>query len=118
MTEKTQSTEQIIGTPEIDQLVDLVVAGYKAVQAARADGKIDVSDAGLLLTLIPLIGPAVVGLEKAPAELMDLTTEEGLALLARASGILGEQPEKVKEIAEGVIQMVAGGIKVYKAVLS
>lgn len=106
----------IHGTPETDQVVDLIVATYKAVQQARADGKLDMNDVSFLMPVFPLVVPAIDKIQNIPAELLDLDTAEGGALLARAAALLGEQPEKVKLIAEGAIEVVAGGLKIFRGI--
>lgn len=107
-----ETQAKIDGTPETNDVVDFICKGYTVLKKAEADGKIDWTDAALLLELVPLIGPAISGAEKVPAELLDLDSAEGSALLARIAKDLGETPEKAKLIVEGSIQMLLGGLKV------
>jgi hypothetical protein len=54
--------------------------GNSVKQAKANDGKIDMMDIGLLMQVIPLMGPAFEDIALVPKELKDLSLEEGKEL--------------------------------------
>lgn len=80
-----------VGIKEITELAEglkLVAGAYKEVSA---DGKVDLSDIGVLVKLMPNVQKlvdAVQGLDKIPAEIKDLEEGEAALLLAQVYAIL------------------------------
>ena len=106
-------TEQIVGTPQTDELVDFLAEIYVDVVKA-SEGGFNMNDIGYLL---PIMQKAPVAIDKiflVPAELKDLNSAEGAALLALVAAKVGlsQQPAKVKLIVEGVFQLALGGVKI------
>ena len=106
------------GTKELTEVVDLVLSAVDVGKAALKDGKIDINDLSLLLTLVPSVGPAVENISKVPGELRDITEEEAVALAAHVMGKLSVDDPKARKIVEaslktavsvfGLVQAIAG----------
>lgn len=107
-------TKNIAGTPETNELVDLLGDIYLAIRKA-APGGFDWTDAGFFMPLIGKFPQAFDKINQVPAELRDLDTAEGQALLTLVGAKIGgiEDSEKLRLIVEGVFQIVLGGFKVY-----
>lgn len=103
------------GIKELKEAVDLVVAGIKAVQTAQSDGSINLSDAGLVLTLIPKIGPAIENIGAVPGEIADLSAEEVAELSASIMASQAVDGEKAKALIEGGFQIIGGAVKIIGA---
>lgn len=75
-------------------LVFLFVLGG-AVKEAKADGKINALDLGLLLKVIPTVGPAFEDIDKIPGEFKDLEDAETAELLtligAKITGVVTKE---------------------------
>lgn len=67
---------------ETKDLLKLIFHLVKIAEQAKADGKIDVADAGLLLSLLPDLGPALSGLDLIPGEFKALDKAQADDLLA------------------------------------
>lgn len=67
---------EIVGTKETEDAIDLIIGLENAIRLARADGKIDFADAGLIFALTPNLLAAIQGGENIPIELGDLSQEE------------------------------------------
>lgn len=65
-----------MGIKELKEVVDLLAALMKMVDAAMADGKVDMSDLSLLMSLVPVVGPAIQGIGMVDDELKDMSEEE------------------------------------------
>lgn len=65
--------------------LDLVFAGIASVQAAKADGKIDFTDAQYLIPLLLQAGPALKDPSLYPKELGELDEKDAKELLAYAA---------------------------------
>ena len=70
---------------------------------AMADGKIGLDDAGLLMGLVPSVGPAFEGISNVPNEFGDITVEERAELDAHIDAVFGAG--KAPEIGEEVMQI-------------
>lgn len=69
---------------ETKELLQLVFGLVKAVESSMADGKLGLDDAGELLKLFPLVGPALENVSEVPKELKDLDEAEAAELLSWA----------------------------------
>lgn len=63
------------------EMLDLVLGGVSVVVLAKADGKIDLNDAVLLIGLFPKVKPALDDMKMIPKELDDLDTVEAAELI-------------------------------------
>lgn len=70
------NNDELFGTEETEDVLDLIDAGAQVYNVAKADGKIDLQDLPLIFGVIPKISQAFVGVEKVPEELADLSDEE------------------------------------------
>jgi hypothetical protein len=96
------------------ELVKLVVSGYKVYGQAKADGKIDLKDLGLLLALLPDIEAAFKDVSEIPAEVKDLDATEAAELGQFIVSELGALPEKTAAIINESLQVI---IHAYKLVI-
>jgi hypothetical protein len=103
------------GTQDLVELVDLVLTGVDIVKKAKADGKIGFEDAGLLLAVIPALGPAMAGIDQIPAELKDLSGDEAQALIAHVMAKLSLENSKAQAVAESALKFAAAGWGLFSA---
>lgn len=104
------------GTKELKELVDLALTGVEVGVKASADGKVDVQDLGLLLTLVPTVGPAIDGIGEIPGELADLSTEEAAELVAHVMAKLAVDDAKAREVIEKALKAAAAVYALVKAI--
>lgn len=95
-----EATETQKGTKELTEVVDLMLVMGQIVVEAKKDGKIGMEDVGLMLKLIPSLGPALDGIGEVPAEIKDLSVEEAEALAAHVIANLTVDNEKARLIIE------------------
>ena len=65
-----------IGIEGTKSVLLLLITGVNTFKAAKADGKVDLNDLGLVLALIPKIQPAIDGVGVIKTEITDLTMDE------------------------------------------
>lgn len=58
------------------EAIELAATLAKTIDAARADGKVDLNDLGLLMGIMPKLGPALDDITQIPAEIRDLDADE------------------------------------------
>lgn len=68
--------DQKVGIEGTKSVLLLVITGVNTIKSAKADGKIDLNDLGLVLSLIPKIQPAIDGIGEVKTEISDLSMEE------------------------------------------
>ena len=109
-------TQNVVGTPGTDLLVDLLGDIVIDVKKAMADGKIDWNDAAFFMPLVGKIPAVGAKIQEIPGELKDLDSAEAVALLSKVAAKAGEveNSEKVKKIVEGVVQICLGGFKIFE----
>jgi hypothetical protein len=98
------------------ELVKLVVDAYKVYGLAKADGKIDLKDLGLLLTLLPSIEPAFGDVSEIPAEMKDLDAAEASELASYVMAQLGSLPEHTTAIIDSSLGLLIAAYKLYSAI--
>lgn len=103
-------------TKGLTEVVDAILTGISVFKQAEADGKIDLSDLGLLLQLVPVVGPAISDASDIPAELKDLSTEEAAALVAHVMVKLSLGNEHAQAVATEALKFAAQGFALYKAI--
>lgn len=104
------------GTKELKEVVDLGLGVVDVLHAAKADGKVGLEDIGLLLQLIPVVGPAVQGIDQIPAELADMDVQEASDLVAHVMAKLLIDDVKAKEVVVAALGLGVSALKLYKAV--
>lgn len=99
-----------LGIQNTKEVLDALFTGQDVFIAAKADGKIDLADLGLLFQLVPKLGPAVADANVIPAELADLDSGEGAELVAYVSTRYAVGSDKAKEMvkygAEALVALV------------
>lgn len=103
----------------VENVVNLVKFGgaiAAAIKAAKADGKLDAADLGLLFPVVPMFGPVLSGIGKIPKELGDLSQAELDAVVAEVSKIegIGDRANVLVKIKAG-INFGYAGFKLYEA---
>jgi hypothetical protein len=106
-----------LGIKETDEVVGLLILLAKGIQASAADGKLDASDIGNLMPVIMACGPALEGISQIPAELMDLDSEEGAALVGKIAGELALPSEHAKEVLVAALQAAVVNYQLVKVIL-
>jgi hypothetical protein len=86
------------------ELIDGLLTSLEVIAGAAKDGKIGVEDLPLLLKLVPVVGPAVDGVGNIPAELADLSAEEGAELISHVMAKLAIESEKARSVIEKALK--------------
>lgn len=84
-----EMSEEKKGLKETKEVLDLGFAIGKMIQEGLKDGKLGMEDLGLLMGLIPHVGPAFDNISEVPAELKDIDAEEAKELLEYAGLKIG-----------------------------
>lgn len=106
------------GINELKEVVAFGVSLGNALGKALEDGKITLTDAGLVVDPLLKAVPAFNGLEQVPAELADLTDEEKAELLQFVSEAFDIPQEKTEALVERGLKIavdVIGFISALKA---
>lgn len=103
-------------TKNTKELIGLVIKTANAIKDAGADGKIDIADIGLILPLIPAIGPAVENIASVPAELADMDQAEAQELIDMVKNDLKIGDEHTKNIIAASLKLVGAGVELIKAI--
>ena len=104
-----------LGISEIVEVVDGLLEAVVIYKQASADGKIGFEDIGLLLQIVPFIGPAVSGADQIIPEFKDLSVPEAEALVAHVMVKLSLDNPKAQAIASAALEFAASGFKLFKA---
>lgn len=108
--------ENKMGIDELKQAVKLILDMIQVGVGVAKDGKVDVSDLGLLMTLIPDFGPAFSGAGTIPAELADMTTEEAEELVAFVMAGLVVPNDHARILVEKSLKVAAATFELIKAI--
>ena len=93
-------------TKNLTELLDLILDGISIVVDAEADGKITLEDAGLLLRLVPSLGPAIGDIGMIPAELSAMTTEDSTELATHVMAKLAVTDEHARKVIDASLKTV------------
>lgn len=104
-----------LGIQNALEVVQFGVALAKAIDAAKADGKIDLADVGLLFPVAPLVVPMIDGIGHVPKELGDLDEDEMAALMEEAGKILGGVPAQTVKKVRAALKFAHAGYDLYMA---
>lgn len=99
----------------LKEAVGLAVGILKTVKDAKADGSINAADLGLLIQLVPLVGPAVDGIGEVPSELADLSAAEAAELSAFIMAAHAVDGPKAQALIEGGFKVLAGAVQILGA---
>lgn len=109
---------ETLGIQGTKSVVHLAIMLVMTVEKAKADGKIDVSDIGLLFNLIPAIGPGVEGAKAFPKEMSDLSADEVAELSAFVMSELTIDDAKAKLVIEKALKLVGSSVELIAAIKS
>ena len=103
---------------ELKDLLSLVLGVANAVVAAERDGKIDMGDIGLLIGLVPKVGPAIEGVGEIPSELAAMQPEDAADIALFVASQLALDNEKAKAIIDKSLQTIVAVMGLVKAIKS
>ncbi len=101
---------------ETEEAVILITKVASAIHQAGADGKYDLADLGLLLPIVPSVGPAIENFQGIPSELMNLDGEGASELVSTIMTNLSIGDVKAKEIIGAAIEWIVSSVKLMKAI--
>jgi hypothetical protein len=110
--------ESKLGIEEVKQVLDLALAGVSVGASAMKDGHLGVEDLGYLMQLVPVVGPAVAGASKVPAELADLSEEEAAEVVAYVMAKLAIDNAKAVLVIEKALKTAVSVYELAKAIKS
>lgn len=111
-----QTNQPQAGIDATEQVVDAAIAVEQAAKQVLADGKVDLSDAGAVLALLPQILPALESIGKVLPELKDLSADEAAQLGAHVLAKLGIQDARTALIVEKAVKFAVAGYDLVVAV--
>lgn len=106
------------GIKELKEVVALAVGLANAGLKIGADKKIGLDDVTHLFAVIPLIAPAVDGITKIPAEVLDLSAPEAAEVIAHVAASLAIDDVKAKEVVLAAIKLAAAGKDLAAAIIA
>jgi len=107
---------EVKGLKETKEVLDFAIGAVTAVNNITADKKIDFSDLAHVMALLPIAGPALDGVKEIPAELMDLTSQEGVEMVAYVAAKLSLENSHAKDIALAAMKAAVATFELIKAV--
>lgn len=103
-------------TKELTELLNLLCDTVNVAVKASEDGKVDLADLPLLFNIIPEVGPAFQGVDKIPAELADLTTEEASELVTHVAARLLVTDAHAKAVIDAALKAAVANYNLYAAI--
>lgn len=91
-------------TKNLTELLDLILDGVSIVVDAEADGKITLEDAGLLLRIIPDLGPALGDINLIPSELSAMSAEDSAEVAAHVMAKLAISDEHARKVIDAALK--------------
>lgn len=107
-----------MGIQNTKAVLHLALMIVSTVDKAKADGKIDAADMGLLFQLIPAVAPGVAGAGQFPREMADLSVEEVTELSAFVIAELSIDDAKAKLVIEKGLKLVGSALDLLGAIKS
>lgn len=95
-----------LGVVETKQLLDVVLTGVDIVRKAGADGAINFADLGLLLSLVPVVGPGLDGADRIPAELADLDAADATEVVSYVMAKLSINDAHAVEVIDSALKVL------------
>lgn len=108
--------ENLKGIKETKEMLDLLLSVLDVGMKARADGKVDMADLGLVLQIVPNLGPAFEGIGEIKAEVSDLSSDEAAELIAHVMGKLILDDAKARLVVEKGLRALVANYELYKAI--
>lgn len=105
-----------MGIKELKEALKLAIEGVKAGIKVAEDKKVDLADLPHVMGLLMFVGPGLEGIDKIPAELMDLNGEEGAEVVAYVAAELSIDDVKAKAIAVAAVKAAVHNYELYKAI--
>ena len=97
------------------EVINLLAVFAKVIAAANADGKIDVNDLGLLVTVLPSISPAIDGISNVPSEIKDIDESELKEISLSVAELVGDlSSDKYEFITE---ELFIAAISLFKVIV-
>lgn len=92
---KQTGESKMLPIKDVVEVIQLAAGISKAIDAAKADGKIDLADAGHLFPVIPLLEPAITDVDQVLKQLGDVDDEEFKVLESELAkvGFIGNKAE-------------------------
>lgn len=106
------------GIKELKDVVALAVGLANAGLKVGADKKIGLDDVTHLFAVIPLVAPAVDGITKLPAEVLDLSAPEAAEVVAQVAASLALDDEKAKQVVLAAVELAAAAKHLVTAVVA
>jgi hypothetical protein len=106
---------EVRNVQNLKEVLDLALAGVKLVSDAQKDGHIGVEDLGLILNLIPVVGPAFDKIGEVPAEIGDLSSEEAAELAGYVMAKLTLSDEKARKVIDASFKLLSAGLAMMAA---
>lgn len=107
---ETAVAEQKYGLKETKEVLVFAFKAVETYKLAKADGKIDMNDAGLAFTLFPSLTPAFENITLVPKEIKDLDASEIEELETYLMGEIGKVISKEK-----LLTQINAGLKLIHA---
>ena len=104
------------GIAETKDVLTLVLSTIDVIKKANEDGSINMGDIGLLVGLLPKLGPAFSGIDQVPAELKDLSQPEQTELINHVMTHLPYTEPKTRDIVEKSLVIIAHAYGLYKII--
>lgn len=104
------------GVKELKEVIELVTTCVKIGLDVGKDGKLTPEDIGFFLALVPKIEPAFSAIGKVPAELADLSQEEGLELVTAIGAALSLENDKAKALVEKSLKVAVSVYDLIKTI--
>jgi cell pole-organizing protein PopZ len=105
------------GIKELKEVVALAIGLANAGIKIGKDGKIGLDDVGHLMAVVMLIAPAVDGITKLPAEVLDLSAPEAAEVIAEVAATLAVDDAKAKAVVLAAIKLAASGKDLVSAIV-
>jgi hypothetical protein len=116
LTRKPKGDGMSEGINELTKLIDIIVDAIQDGVAVMADGKIDISDLTKLSNMVPDILAAIPGLGQTPAEIADLTFDEGHQLVQHVVQKLGVSNAHALGVIEASLKLAAASYELVLAI--
>lgn len=102
-----------LGIKETKELVDLAIKATQSGFEVMKDGKVGIEDLGVVMSLIPYVGPGIQDANKVVAEFKDLDAEEGAELVAHVGAQLVVDDKKAMIIIDHCFKMLKKAHELY-----
>lgn len=98
----------------LSEVIDVVIALFKAGKLAIADGKVDVKDLLLLMEVLPKLPAAVADIDEVPSEVAALDEAAYSELVAKIASELAVDNAKAGLVAQHALKIAYHGFMMVK----